>query len=537
MAIVLAAFLVYADSLGNGFVADDYRVIVHNPALRGTPLSLFSDFDTTSSTQLLPFYRPLTYLTFLIEDRLNELTPFPVRLANVALHALSSLLVYYLARSLLEDRLARLLAGLLFAVHPLHAEGVDFNAGGRNTMLSCCFVLSAFLLHRSSVIKGGIVAAYGGAVLYLAGVFSKETGLMVLPFVVGQEIGPFRTSGTRFGPRAFARVVPYAVGTVGYLVMRWMTLSRLGIQATLLPGITGEELRRSEIIPGLRERLLNDLHIIPKYFQTVVWPLHLSPRYDVHAARRLVTPSIVAAWLCILLIAGWLLWRGRSRVTAFGVAWLVAFWLPVSGIVYISRITMADRFLYVPAIGLWIVVADQAARFLPSGGSRRRYALTAVAVALCLLAALTMRRNLDWKNDVTLFGRLVSQYPENPHGHYSLGNAYLDDRGEYDLELAEREYLTALALDPTLQSAYAPLGYIRMVKQDYAGALRYYSRALQYDPMSRSARVNRGLAYEKLGRVKEALADYEFYLTLPGYNDIRGSREFAEERIRKLSRP
>ena len=84
--VTVVAFLVYANSLGNSFVGDDHSVILHNPLLRGSPLSLFSGIDTTSDTELLPFYRPLTYLTFLIEQRLHGLTPFFVRLFNVLLH-------------------------------------------------------------------------------------------------------------------------------------------------------------------------------------------------------------------------------------------------------------------------------------------------------------------------------------------------------------------------------------------------------------------------------------------------------------------
>ena len=100
LAVAMVAFLVYANSLGNGFVWDDDVVIVANAALKGNALSLFSGIDVARATELNPYYRPLTLLTFLLEERLHGLTPFLVRLFNVLLHAANAFLVYRLRRAL-----------------------------------------------------------------------------------------------------------------------------------------------------------------------------------------------------------------------------------------------------------------------------------------------------------------------------------------------------------------------------------------------------------------------------------------------------
>ena len=85
--VAMVALLVYANSLGNGFVWDDELVIVTNPVLRGEPLDLFRSIDTGRDTDLSPFYRPLTYLSFLVEHRVHTLVPFPMHAINVVLHA------------------------------------------------------------------------------------------------------------------------------------------------------------------------------------------------------------------------------------------------------------------------------------------------------------------------------------------------------------------------------------------------------------------------------------------------------------------
>lgn len=530
------AFIVYANSLGNGFVSDDNSVILNNPVLRGTPLSLFSTIDTTSDTQLLPYYRPLTYLTFLIEQRLHGFNPYLMHLFNVLLHAANSFFVYHLARFLFNDPKAALLTGLLFAVHPLHTEGVNFISGGRNTMLACFFSLTAYLLHGIAVIRKNISGAFAGAVLFMAGLFSKESAMMVLPFILAQEVAALRENVKGSRSQAAIRLLPYAASAIIYLFMRWQTLSILGIQTGIIPGFGEQMLQSMYVMPSLGDRLIDNLYIIPRYVLTVIWPVSLSPRYAIPDDLHLLSLPLAVAWLCIIGILAWLLTRGRSRAALFGLSWLAAFWLPVSGIFYFSSVTLADRFLYIPAIGLWIIIADQMARLLQCGSAQRRYAAVAIALILLLISALTIKRNPDWKNDMTLFTQLVKQYPENPYGHSNLGSAYIQRRGEHDLELAEKEFEKALALEPTIQSVHTPLGYIKLERGDFEGAVYYYSEALAIFPFDREARINRGIAYEKLGRYKEALADYQFYLTIPTHNNIPGSKQYAEERVRELSR-
>jgi protein O-mannosyl-transferase len=114
--VVFAAFALYANSLGNGFVWDDDIVIIANSTQRNSALALFRGIDAGRDTDLTPYYRPLTLLTFLIEDRLHGLNPFLMHFLNVLLHAANAFLVYRLARSLLNDNYAALLAGMLFAV-------------------------------------------------------------------------------------------------------------------------------------------------------------------------------------------------------------------------------------------------------------------------------------------------------------------------------------------------------------------------------------------------------------------------------------
>ncbi|MBI5099403.1 MAG: glycosyltransferase family 39 protein [Nitrospirae bacterium] len=516
------AFLVYANSLGNGFVWDDASVILSNPALHDTPLSLFSGIDTVSDIELTPYYRPLTLLIFLIEERLHGHTSFLMHLLSVLIHTANAFLVYRLARLLINDTKAALLAGLLFAVHPINTEGVDFLSGGRNTMLSGFFIIISYLVHEWSARRDNTAGSIAGAMFCLAGLFSKETALAILPVIGFVEI-PIITGADPVRRRnSVGRLIPYAVCTAVYLALRNNALSNAGV--------------RMEALPGLAARLLDNLYIIPKYIITIICPTALSPIYYVPEDLNLLALPLAAAWLCIIGILVWLLTRGRSRAAFFGLFWFTAFWLPVSGIIPIPSAPLADRFMYVPAIGIWLVIADQVFRLLSAGSKRRWYGVVAVAIVIFLLAALTVRRNLDWKKEITLFARAVEQYPDNAGAHAELGRAYYHENRQDDkyLNMAEQEFKKALALDPTLHRVHTPIGSIRFEKGDYEAALYHYTEALTFYPFEEEARIYRGMVLEKLGRDKEAVADYQLFLATPG-RKLGLLRPYAEERVRDLT--
>lgn len=533
--LAVLAFAVYANTALNGFVGDDHSVIRHNPVLQGSPLRLFSVIDRTSDTNYLPFYRPLTYLTFLVEQRLHDLTPSRMHLLNVILHALNTFLSYRLARVLFPYRAPALLVGLLVAVHPLHTEGVNFLSGGRNTLLACMFSLTALLAHRTGAVRNNAWAVLVASMSFLAGLLSKELALAVLPCLLLIEFNVLQTRGERWGARSTLRMLPYGAALSCYLAVRWVTMSRYGVQGGIVPGFGMPSAEDAAAVPDLLSRLLDNLYILPRNLLTVIWPTALNPRHLVPHDLQSVALALAGAWLVLAGILAWLLTRGRSRATVFGLLWAAAFWLPVSGIIYFSDVTMADRFMYIPAIGLWIIAADQLSRARPAHQAGRYGTVAATVIALLCFAGLTVRRNMDWKSDLTLYTRMVEQYPDNPYGHYNLGSAYVDRKGPNDLQLAEQAFERARELDVGMSLVYTPLGYVRLEQGDFAGAVACYNKALAAVPEDRDARINRAIAYERLGMYQEALEDYRYYLSLTGHNNIPGSREYAEQKLRELT--
>lgn len=520
--IAALAFLIYANSLGNGFLLDDHSVILHNPVIRESPWSFFLKNDTINENQLFPYYRPLTYLTYHLDWRLHNFNPFLVRLENVSLHAANVLLVYHLARAMSACRTTAVIVALFLALHPISTESVDYNAA-RNNLLSLFFTASTCIIYCRSVIQKSTPLFLCSILLLLAACFSKETSLALLPLLMAAELFHMRNDGQPGSKLRFCwRGALIAAVTACYLFLREVALSRAGVQEQ---SITDSG--------GVIARILQNIYIIPRYLANILNPTALSPQYVIPDSFSPYWPQLLLAWIIILAGIIWIFTKGRTKVSLLGLSWLIIFWLPTSGIVYFPSAALADRFLYVPIIGFWLIVADQLRRLIPDSKIAQRSMIIACALIYIMLAALTFRRNLDWKNDMAISSRLVEQYPDNANGHVYLANTYI---GEDKFDLAEKSYLRALELDPRQTRAYTPLGLISLRKGDFNGALHYYAKALAAVPYDRDARINSALALDKLDRQQEALEAYRYYLNMPGHNNIPGSQEYALERVEALSR-
>ncbi|HIJ86960.1 MAG TPA: tetratricopeptide repeat protein [Desulfuromonadales bacterium] len=518
LSICIITFLVYANSLGNGFVWDDDIVILANPLLKGSPVTLFSEIDRGHATGVTPYYRPFTLLSFLLDGKFHGFDALYVRLVNVLLHAATAFLVYRLAVSLKIDRIAAILAGLLFAVHPLQSEAVDFNSA-RNTLLATFFVVAAYLVHQWSHTHKSFAGSLAGASLFLSGLFSKEIAVGILPFIAAIELENTQSENRNSLQKGFVRLLPYLAGLAFYLILRNNALSRAGASLDIFPGLMG--------------RQLDNVYILPRYLLNVVWPRFLSPRYFLPDDFNLYALPLVLAWVCIVGMFWWFVTGGRSRVTLFGLAWLIAFWLPVSGIIPIPSAHLADRYLYTPAIGIWLIVADQFSMLILCRAQLRRWGIIAAAVIVVALAVVTVKRNQIWKNDITLFTDIVEMYPDQALGYDSLGCAYLDT--EHDIDRAEKLFERAYTLNPAFPRLSTQMGYVRFLRGDLQGALEHYNQAIYRNSLDAEALLNRGVVLERLGRYSDAVDSYRRFLTTPG-NELPEARRVMPAKIVELSR-
>ena len=538
----VTAFAVYANTLGNGLVYDDQFLIVRSWLVRQMD---FGSVFTTHYWAGYPGnetgqYRPLTVLTFLL-DALGGIRPFRFHLTNVLLHAGCSLLAWGLCRRVGLSRFAAGIAGVLFAVHPIHSEvaaGVTF---GRSDLLAGGFLLLGMLLYVRSPRSRSACAL--SLVAFFCGLLSKESALALLGLVVVYDLAA--GSEKRSGAPGFLRRTLYIArarwlwwlgfaGVFGICLVVRNAAAGLGFTPG---GMT--ELVNPLYGASIETRILTAGRIFWHYVELLILPWRLSVDYSYNAipvAASLLEPDVIAG--VALGLAGLGLWAWSLQKWPQLFLCGALFWVPYLGVsqtVVLLNSMVQERFLYIPALGLFALAGIGAERLF------RRYGFSIVfAAGLVVLgfSARTVARNRDWKDDYSLFASAARAYPTSAKMHQAVGQA-LAERGQMDrailafqralsirqeamtynnlgnahgvkgtFEQAAAAYRKAVELDPQFAEAWMNLGVTAMRAGAPAMAVDGFRQAAVLLPEDREPHFNLGAALEKTGRPEEAARAY-----------------------------
>ena len=496
--LVAVVVAVHGNAIQNGFVWDDKFIVVDNPDTRD--LSRLPDV-LLSPDEMKPYYRPLTRASFLVDYRVFGLNPRAYHLVNLVLHAAAVLLLYALGLRLFGARPPALVAALLLAVHPIHSEAVAF-VSARNNIFALCFALLALLLFIDAAERRSQARAALSAVALLFAMLAKEPGLMALPVLALWLLVP-ALPGSKAGPRRWRLLLPHAAAVALYFGLRTAAL--------------GAPVASAGVLPGLWTRLAQNYYVLPRYLLLALFPRDLGPYHEVPAnyATLWWLPLIwTAIALTVVLVA-----RRPSTAAVLGLLWLAMNLAPIVNIVPIPSTSMAERFFYIPAAGLWLLVADLARRASARIGAR---AFAAVGVVAAVALGLrTSRRDRDWRDDVTLFRSAIAAEPASLTAHFNYGNA-LKDKGAF--AEARQQWQAALAIDPQDPGTHAQLGTLAAVGGDYGAAERHYRIALRGDGSLSEAHLNLARICERSGRTQEAREHYLAAALDPTFSEQARSR-------------
>ncbi|HEX9024399.1 MAG TPA: tetratricopeptide repeat protein, partial [Geobacteraceae bacterium] len=496
--LALVTLAVYSVSFFNGFVVDDEVIIVNNPqtlSLKNIPQVLLAP------DLIKPYYRPLNRSTYLLDYRVAGMNPAWYHGVNIIIHLGNVLLLYLVASRLLPGRWGGLAAALLFAVHPVNSEAVNF-ISARNTLLALFFSLASLLVWMNSREKR-MAIPIGSALLFFCGLLCKETALMMIAVFFLAAFFPLQQGEERLGWKGrLLYLSPFVLMTVVYFVMRACSLQ--GIVGTPVPA------------EGLLSRMLSNYRIIPQYMELLLFPADLTLFHRISPGGIFSPPWYLPAIIGLMAIL-WFVVKSRNRVGLFGFAWLFINYVPISSIVPIPSDQITERYLYMPAVGFFLG-AGALFSWLGSKEKHRPLIWAGAGVIAVLLTCVTVERNLEWKNNLTLFASGVRNDPFSTAAHYNLGTALLE---KGDLEAARREWEKTLSLDPAYADALTQLGTMLAVHGDLAAAERLYLAALAAplgaaDPDKSMAHYNLGKLYEKRGMPAQALGHYRrFVETVP----------------------
>ncbi|MBW1845253.1 MAG: tetratricopeptide repeat protein, partial [Deltaproteobacteria bacterium] len=551
--LVILCVGIYGQALEFNFVLyDDDAYLLENPRI---PAGLTLDnLRWALTTGEMSNWHPLTWISFLIDVDLYGLNPGGFHATNLLLHALNSLVLYAFLFSATGSRTRSFIVAALFAVHPLHVESVAW-VSERKGLLCGLFGLLSLWSYSLYARKGGAVR-YAMAAVSLCLALSAKAAVVAFPFLfLLLDIWPLRrlnanppsndnrsSSSEGFDwpgwqdRRAVGRLVAeklpfFAIVTVAC----WLTIK---VQKGMLSSSAALE---------LSHRITNAIHSYGWYAAKTFWPSGLSVHHPhpflaygggspLSYAVVVTAASVLLAISCAAFVV-----RRRAPYLAVGWLWFLGMLVPVIGIVQVGDAAFAERYMYLPIIGIFVAVVWGLASWIQTAQVNfpliPRGATALVASVLVAYAATATVQTSQWRDSVTLFEQAYAHYPSDRIVNLTLGVAHQSaGRPEvaipffertlavdpaYPLanfqravahtqlrewDLAERYFRVALRLTPNIPEVQSNLAGVLLVTGRPESAIPHYRRAIELSPRDSMNRINLASALERVGQTDEALS-------------------------------
>jgi len=496
--VAVLCILVYSNTFSMHFVWDDIGQIKENASIKtlhGVPALFRSDvWQGVKGDHPSPYYRPVFTTSLALDYSLWGENPLGYHLTNVVLHILVSILVYLLALKIVGRSEWALLAGILFAVHPVHSGAVAW-ISGRSGPLASLFMFLSLYLYISYKERKNILYLAVSLPAFLLALLSKETAITLPLIVVLYEI----CFGDGKARRIVSPLIFYCLAAIPYLILRLSVLKVMGWSNQ-----------------PFSHRLYTSCGMLAGYLRLLVAPINLKVFYDIPIKRGFLEGDVILPlFLLALIVAGLFFLFRRNKRLFFCLAWIPLTLIPVSGIpTLIYPSPMAERYLYIPSAGFAMaagLMAYRSAQVLleRNATGHRRASIVLVAAIVLIFALLNYQRNYCYKNQYIFLNRIVRDAPGFYGGHSDLGAAYAG-RGRF--ADAKKEFLEALKLKPDSDSVYNNLGALYMQLGEKGKAEELFRSALNVNPGNANAHYNLGRIYAGWGRYGEAEKELLFAL-------------------------
>ena len=497
-AAMLAAALIYATTLDNPFVYDDFRLIVDNPSLL--------DITNLRAIAWREITRPVVNFSYALDRWFWGPTPFGFHVTNVLLHTLNVGLVFLLAWRWNEDwnyrrpadpsrsvrpGLAASAAAMMLAVHPMMTEAVGY-VSGRSEVLSTTFFVLALLAIRRWFLGTGVKFLFVALAMWILALATKETAAM-LPFVV----------------LAYDRII--CPGSDEDRARRWRRfhLPIFAAAAALVAArvVVLALVEYTNQISFNFPFLLVQFDVVRRYLTMLLMPGQQSIFHAIPLPTGLTDASVLAgmATIALLVILATGL-RRREGLVSVGIFWFLLLLVPSSALVVLDRgEPMAEHRVYLASIGVflaggegvgWLVV-----RFAHATVFSRWMLRVAIVLGVLMLCAWTSLRNEMWSNPVTLWADAVEQAPTHWLPRLVLGEAQ-HAAGQHEAAIAS--YMQSINLRPEQPAAYGRIGTCLLEVGDVDQARNAFTKLRELAPRSPEASNGLGTVALMSGQVPEA---------------------------------
>ena len=505
-----AVFLVFITAFKHDFVNyDDDQYVYENPQVsRGlTKESATWAFTHRYSNN----WHPLTWLSHMADCEMFGLKPGVHHLTNVALHAFNAVLLFLLLRKLTGSQWRATFVAAMFAIHPLRVESVAWIAE-RKDVLSGCFFLLALLAYtkyaEAARLRGAPDKRWYAITLlaFACGLMSKPM-LVTLPGVLLLlDFWPLR------------RTTSFSLATWRPLVQEKIPLAALSLASCVATLIAQREAAASFVTLPIGTRLANAIAAVGVYFWQLIWPAKLAAFYPYADSGELAFQT--TAGLVLLLAISFLAWKQRAYRPwlLFGWLWYLGMLTPVIGIVQVGEQAHADRYTYLPQIGIVLALVWGIAEWSAKIPQRLMAIRVSGGLVLVALAFATTQQTAHWRDSRSLWERALAVTKNNSLAHNNLGHVLITEGKPAE---AIEHFHKALRIEPKLAEAENNLGTVFMDMGRTAEAMTHFERALKLKPHYAEANNNYATLLVPAGRHAEAVTYFERALkSRPDYPEV-----------------
>ncbi len=549
--LVMAVLVVFGQTLWHGYVNyDDDKYVYDNPhVLNGLTLRGIGWAFTYGE---IGHWHPLTWISHMLDAQLFGAGPAGPHLTNVILHAASVVLLFLLLLRMTGARWRSAVVAAVFAIHPLHVESVAWVSERKDVLSGLFFMLTlgAYVRYSCGPFSPG---RYTAVVIFFAcGLLSKSM-LVTLPFVLLLlDYWPLQRASNAQAPGNSPPPPDIRHSTWPRLLLEKLPFFLLSAVSCLVTSLVPEQIAAIDRLP-LSFRMEDALVSYVAYLGQMIYPAGLAVPYPLHA----LPPWEVAGALSLLATISIVVFRFRKSHPYLMVGWLwyLGMLVPVSGIVQIAYYARADRYTYLPQIGLYLVIVWAVKDLTASWRHQRQLLRVAACCVIAVLMLCAWKQATYWRNGESLWRHALACTSGNftaennlgytlaaqgrtaeAVGHYEKALEINPDYAEADINLgrvflnegrldeAAEYFQRAIKVKPASAEAQNDLGILRAGQGLTADAFQHYQKAVELNPDFAEAYNNLAILLASQGRFAESEKNYQKTLELkPDYADAQNN--------------
>jgi len=500
IALTILTIVVYAQLSSATFISVDDGDYVHlNPHVTGGLTAENVRWAFTSGHAAN--WHPLTWMSLQADVSAFGKEPGPLHVANLAWHVLNTLLLFGLLRAMTGSLWRSAFVAALFAVHPAHVESVAW-ISERKDVLSAAFWFGTTWAYVAWVRRPSSGRYAAMLVLFALGLMSKPMLVTLPATLLLLDVWPLNRSSVPWSRRLLEKAPLFAMTIASSIVT---SMVQQAAMASL------------ELVP-FPVRVANAVLSYGRYLVSLIWPADLAFLYPLNQPE---TGPVVAAAVAIVAVTAlaWLMRRSFPFVL-IGWLWFVGTLVPVIGLVQVGSQALADRYTYIPFVGLFIAIVWLTWELASRARISQAITLATGAIVVALLATVAHAQAATWATNESLWRHVVQSTTNNPRAHIELGVVYGKQARHAE---AESEFRQALQLRMTPTDAkdlFPNLSGALLAQGKVTEAIPQLLQAIELDNKRVDVRHQLGMAYARVGRPDDAIAAFKEAVRIdPKYED------------------